>query len=237
MLKSISLVLPLFNEIGYIRLTIEKAICVLDAIGVDYEIIIVDDASYDGSEKIAGELAHANNKIKIMRHSKNRKLGSVLRSGFSCATKDVIIYTDMDMPFDLLILKEAIPLIDKVDIVNGYRIGGRRSLRRIIYSQFYNYLLRAVFNVHIKDFNFAMKIFKRDILPKLDLRSQGSFISAEFLIKARYLNYKILEIPVRYEPRKYGKSRLSSYRVIFKVVYEMIKLYCDILAFKIKTQG
>lgn len=234
MLNSISLILPLYNEIEYIRLTIKESISVLESIGLDYEIVIVDDASHDGSEKIADELARSNSKIKVIHHIKNRKLGLVLINGFSYAAKDIVVYTDMDMPFDMRILKNLVPLIGEVDIINGYKDIDTRARKRILYSKIYNFFIRIIFGVRIKDFNCAMKIFKKEILKNLALKSKGSFINAEFLIKAKYLNYKILEVPVKYMSRRYGKSRLASSQVILKIIYEMIKLYFHILLFRTK---
>lgn len=232
MLKSVSLVLPFYNEINYIKIAIMEATSVLDSLGLDYEIILADDGSNDGSEKISDELANSNHKIKVIHHDRNKKLGAILRSGFFCASKEIIIYTDIDMPFELSLLKNAIPLIENSDIVTGYKMRGERSFKRIIYSKCYNFLVKSIFHINVKDINCAMKIFKRDILNILDLKSQGSFINAEFLIKATYLNYRIQEIPVSYIPRKYGKSKLSSFTDIIKIISEMKELYSHILAFK-----
>lgn len=222
----------MFNEIDYVTLTIQRAVSIFDLLRVDYEIIVVDDASNDGSEKIIDELSFFNNRINVIHLLRRKQLGAVLRKGFLHAKKDFIIYTDMDMPFDLSKLKDIISDIDGIDIVHSYRIGGRRSLRRIIYSKCYNFLIRTIFDIKVKDVNFAMKIFKRNILNKLDLKSEGSFINAEFLIKATYSNYKIAEIPIKYLPRKFGRSKLSSPRVVLKIICEIIKLYSNISSLK-----
>lgn len=98
-IEAVSLVIPMFNEIEYIKTTILKAVSALESFVSDFEIIIVDDASNDGSEKVADSLSLSDKRIKVIHHQKNRKLGGALKTGFSAAKNQVIVYTDMDMPF------------------------------------------------------------------------------------------------------------------------------------------
>jgi glycosyltransferase involved in cell wall biosynthesis len=232
--KSISLVLPMYNEIEYLPKAIDAAKSILGELTTDYEIIIVDDASTDGSGKLADNLSKSWNRIKVIHHDKNRKLGGALKTGFSCATKEVIIYTDIDLPFDLSRLKEIMPLISVSDVVIGYRKGKRESVVRVFYSWIYNNLINFIFRLNIKDVNFALKIFKREILNNMQLKSEGSFINAEFLAKAKKLGVSIKETSVEYQFRTYGISRLSTPLVICKILYEMIKFYPEITLFSKK---
>jgi glycosyltransferase involved in cell wall biosynthesis len=233
--KSISLIFPMYNEIQYLPKALDAAKSILTELTMDYEIIIVDDASNDGSGQLADNLSNANNKIKVIHHNQNRKLGGALKTGFSCATKDVIIYTDIDLPFDLFRLKEILPLIFESDIVIGSRIGKRESRLRVFYSWAYNNLINAMFSLGIKDVNFALKIFKREVLNDIRLKSEGSFINAEFLAKAKKLEFSIKEVDIEYNLRTYGVSRLSTPSVIGKILYEMIKFYPEIRLFSKKA--
>lgn len=234
-MESISLVLPMFNEKDYIDKAISKALSVLESIALDFEIIIVDDASNDGSEKKANLLSAGDRRIKVVHHIKNRKLGGALKSGFSQAAKEIIIYTDMDMPFDFSLLGEFVRLIDGSDIINGYRNDYRESFKRRLYSKVYNALIRFLFGLKVRDVNFAMKIFKREALDALKLNSEGSFINAEALIKAQYAGYRIREVAVEYSPRNWGRSRLSSPAVIIKIICEMLRFYPTFAALRVKA--
>jgi len=233
--KSISLIFPMYNERKYLPRAVDAAKSVLEALTSDYEIIIVDDASTDGSGQLADNLSNADNKIKVVHHNQNRKLGGALKTGFSCATKDVIIYTDIDLPFDLSRLKEIMPLISVSDVVIGYRRGKRESAVRVFYSWVYNNLINFIFRLNVKDVNFALKIFKRELLNNMQLKSEGSFINAEFLAKAKKLGFSIKEVNIEYNPRTYGVSRLSTPSVIAKILYEMIKFYPEIRLFSKKA--
>jgi len=228
MKTSVSLVLPFFNEFEYIPITVAKAQAALDTIGIDYEIILVNDASSDKSETIAEQLSNQDSRIKLFHHKRNRGLGAALKTGFENASKDIIIYSDMDMPFDFSILSDRLSLLEENDVVHGYRIGKRESLLRTIYSEIYNTLIRLIFGYKIKDINFAMTIFKRNILEKFSLRANGSFISAEFLLKSYYNGYKVVNIPVTFNPRIYGRSRLTTLDNILKILYELVKFYPEI---------
>ncbi|MFA5388663.1 MAG: glycosyltransferase [Candidatus Omnitrophota bacterium] len=232
--KSISLVFPMYNEKECLPRAVGAAEQVLAALTNDYEIIIVDDASTDGSGQFAEGLAKANKKIKVVHHSKNRKLGAALKTGFSSAGKEIIVYTDMDLPFDLAQLKDILRLADAYDIVTGARIGNRESCLRVVYSKVYNNLINFIFRVKVKDINFALKIFKRKILSEMQLKSEGSFISAEFLAKARKLGLSIKEVNTEYKLRTHGISRLSTPSVICKILYEMIRFYPEIALFSRK---
>lgn len=225
---SISLVMPFYNEIEYIRMTVAKAQEVFDSMETDYEIILINDASFDGSENIAVELSAQNPRIKVFHHEKNGGLGAALKTGFQNATKEIIVYTDLDMPFDFSLLKNAVTLLNKADVVHGYRIGKRESLLRTIYSRTYNFLIRIIFGYKTNDINFAMTIFKRNVLNKLSLRANGSFISAEFLLKSYYKGLKVMNIPVNFIQRKYGRSHLASLSNISRTIYEIIKYYPEI---------
>ncbi|MDD5156145.1 MAG: glycosyltransferase [Candidatus Omnitrophica bacterium] len=230
---SVSLVLPMFNEKGYIRQTIAESVSVLGSCTSDFEIIIVDDASDDGSQTIADELSRQDKRIKVVHHGRNRKLGGALKTGFSCASKEVVVYADMDMPFDFSLLKKFIPLAREADIINGYRLAYRESFKRRLYSKAYNLLIKALFGLKVRDVNFSMKIFKKSVLASLVLKSEGSFISAEVLIKAQYRGYRIIEVPAVYHPRHWSLSRLSSLGVILKIVYEMAELFPSLLSLRV----
>jgi len=232
--KSISLVFPMYNEIEYLPKAIDAAKSILGELTADCEIIIVDDASTDGSGKLADDFSKSGNRIKVIHHDKNRKLGGALKTGFSCATKDIIIYTDIDLPFDLSRLKEIMPLIAVSDVVIGCRRGKRESVVRVFYSWVYNNLINFIFRLNVKDVNFALKIFKRELLSNMQLKSEGSFINAEFLAKAKKLGVSIKETGVEYKFRTYGISRLSTPSVICKILYEMIMFYPEIMLFSKK---
>jgi len=96
---------------------------------------------------------------------------------------------------------------------------------RTIYSLVYNLLIRALFGLAVKDVNFSFKLFHRSLLERITLKSEGSFIDAEFLVRARKAGASIIQIGVDYFPRSRGISTLSSPGVILAILREMARLW------------
>lgn len=228
MINSVSVIFPVYNEKEYVRIAVKEVSGVLNSMNADYEIIIVDDGSNDGSSQIIDELMRINSKIKALHHRKNRGLGAALKTGFSKASNDILIYSDTDLPCDLSRVKDILPFSGEIDIFQGYRIGKRESLRRTLYFKIYNFIIKLIFKLRVKDVNCGFRIFKREILARINLKSESSFINVEFLGKAQKMGYKISEFGSTYRPRKYGFSKLSSLNTIKKILFELQKFYLEI---------
>lgn len=225
MQNSISVVFPVYNEEEIIAKTIYETLDVIKEITEEYEIIVVNDASTDNTPHIIAELSQKITVLKIINHKKNRKLGGSLKSGFKSATKDLILYSDADMPFDIHKLKDAVMILqkDNADMVCGYRFNRKdEGTRRYAYSFLYNAIIRCLFKPEIRDINFSFKLFRRRILESVHLVSESSFIMAELLIKSYRRRFKVVQFGVTYFPRKSGISRLSRPSVIIKILYELV---------------
>jgi glycosyltransferase involved in cell wall biosynthesis len=226
-MTSISVVFPLFNEEDYVLRAYEAAVDALAPISSDYEIILVNDASTDRTPEIIESLRARDARVRTVHNPKNLKLGGTLRAGYAVATKDLVLYTDADLPFDLHEVRKAVRLLEvqRADVVSAYRFDRTsEGLLRTMYSFFYNSLVRALFGLAIKDVNFSFKLFKRELLQRFTLESDGSFIDVEFLCRARKAGAHIIQIGVDYFPRSRGVSTLSSPAVIVKILREMVAL-------------
>ena len=226
-MTSISVVFPLFNEEDYVLRAYEAAVDALGPITKDYEIILVNDASTDRTSEIVETLRAKDPRVKALHNPVNRKLGGTLRAGYAAATKELVLYTDADLPFDLHEVRKAVRLLEvqKADVVSAYRFDRTsEGFLRTVYSFFYNSLVRALFGLAIKDVNFSFKLFKRELLEKFTLKSDGSFIDVEFLCRARKAGAHIIQIGVDYFPRSRGVSTLSSPAVILKILRELVAL-------------
>jgi len=230
-MPSISIVLPMYNEEAYIHRAVRAARAILSEITPDGEIIIVDDASKDRTGELAEELAREDSRIKVIHNERNRTLGGSLRTGYRVASKDLILYTDADLPFDLQELPRAVRLLEyqQAEVLAAYRFDRTsEGFVRTLYSFLYNLLIRLFFGLAVKDVNFSFKLFRRSLLERIELKSEGSFIDAEFLIRARKAKASTIQIGVDYFPRSKGVSTLSSPRVIFKILREMFELWGEL---------
>ncbi|HEV7501143.1 MAG TPA: glycosyltransferase family 2 protein [Vicinamibacteria bacterium] len=223
-MPSVSVVFPMYNEEAYVARAVAAAREVLEAHFAEWEIVIVDDASTDETAALADALATADPRVRVLHHQVNRRLGGTLRAGYAAATKDLVFYTDADLPIDLRELPRAVRLLEyqQADVVAAYRFDRTsEGAVRALYTLCYNHLVRTVFGLRVRDVNFAFKLFRRSVLQKFTLTSEGSFIDAEFLLRARKAGCPIIQIGLDYFPRTRGTSTLASIGVILDILRDM----------------
>jgi glycosyltransferase involved in cell wall biosynthesis len=228
MRPSVSLVIPMYNE----ELNIEHAVAAarrsLEAHAGDWEIIIVDDASTDSSARIVARLAGDEPRIRALRHEKNRKLGGTLRTGFAAAKNHLVFYMDADIPFDPDVLGLAIRAMELTgaDMIAAYRHDRTmEGFKRGLYTLVYNGLIGILFGWPHRDINFSFKLMKRSVLQAIELKSEGSLIDAELVVKAKNRGFTIQQIGIDYFPRTRGQSNLGSFSVVLKILRELVRLY------------
>ena len=120
-----------------------------------------------------------------MHLERNTKFGGTLRTGIKLAQKEIIIYTDSNLPVDTFDIKDALSLVDNFDIMTAYnRVKKGESFRRIIMSRVYNFLIQFLFRTNIRDINSGFKIYKRKVFDGMKLISNSPFIDGEIFIKA-----------------------------------------------------
>jgi glycosyltransferase involved in cell wall biosynthesis len=234
--RGLTVLFPAWNEQAGIRRAVAAAQEICEGLSSedeieDYEILIVDDASTDATGAIADEMACQDPRIRVIHHPENRKLGGALKSGFSEARQELVLYSDADLPFDMAEVRKACRLIrlHPSDIVAAYRHSRTgEGLVRLFYSYAYNWLVRIALGLRVRDVNFAFKLCRRRIFEQVRLASEGSFIDAELLARAHRLGFRTIQFGVDYFPRTHGISTLSSFEVIRKIIQEMFRLTPEI---------
>ena len=188
--SSISVVLPAFNEEHNLVVAVEGAVDALEKIGGDYEIVIVDDGSVDGTAKICRDLVAGDDRLCVIRHERNRGYGAALTSGFNAARYEFVFFTDADGQFQFDQLAGFLIDIDKIDMVIGYRVERQDRWHRKLNSRFGNYIARTLLAVSARDINCAYKLLRREALSGLTLKSSGAMISTELLALATKAGWK-----------------------------------------------
>jgi len=229
--RSVSLVVPMYNEEESVGHFLDVAIPALEAHAGDWEIVLVDDGSKDRTGELARVRAAAEPRIRVLSHEKNRGLGGTLRTGFAAAEKEWILYSDCDLPWDLdetgRLFRAA--EITGCDVVAAFRHDRKQEgLGRAVYSFVYNGLVQTLFGLGLRDVNFACKLFRRSLLSGLALRSEGSFIDVELLARCRSRGAGIQQVGLDYFPRTRGASTLSSPGTILRILREMSGLFFDL---------
>ena len=234
--ESLTMFFPMWNEASTIEQAVASGFEAGDGLVAAgevgrYDILIVDDASTDATGTMADALAAADPRVSVVHHPTNRKLGGSLKTGFAEATGELVLYTDADLPFDMVEVAKAVRLmrIYEADIVSAYRFDRTgEGARRLVYSYVYNHLVQMMFGLRLRDMNFAFKLVRRSIFANVELHSEGSFIDVELLARAHRLGFRIVQFGVDYFPRTRGISTLSSNAVIATIVKEMFGLRTEL---------
>jgi dolichol-phosphate mannosyltransferase len=207
--RSLSLVIPAYNEEAGIRQAVQEADQALAHLVCEYEIIVVDDGSEDRTAEIVKEISRNQPRVRLLRHIENQGYSAALRTGFEAARYERVAFTDADCQFHLSDLDSLISLSDHHPVAVGYRLNRQDHPTRLFYSWGYNVLVRGLLGTCVRDCDCALKVFRRDALMKLLPETPGFFVNTEILTKARQLGFSIAETGVRHRPRLCGSSKVS----------------------------
>jgi glycosyltransferase involved in cell wall biosynthesis len=224
--QELSVVLPAFNEEANIERVVRSCANYLNETGLDYEIIVVNDGSRDGTAEILNRLEQEMPRLRVQHHPQNRGYGAALRTGFAAAQKRFVFYMDGDGQFDIRELDVLLPLAtDDRHIVTGFRI--KRSdpwIRRLNARLFGGWLVRVLLNVRVRDLNCAFKLIPKRVLESITLESTGALINAELYGRAVRKGFGIKEIGVHHYPRVAGTQTGAHPLVILRAFYDLFRL-------------
>jgi len=228
LIPEISVFFPAYNEEGSIKKTVESARNILLKLSKKWEIIIVNDGSRDKTGQIAQSLSDKDRRIKVI-NQENKGYGGALKTGIYDCQYEWIAFTDSDGQFDFSEISNFIEeqKITKADLVIGYYKKRQVSKFKIFTSKMWELAVFILFGLHVKDIDCGFKLISKKVLDKIDpLESErGAFISSEFLIKAKRVGFKIVEIPVTHYPRKTGSGTGRNINVIIKSFIDLGKLW------------
>ncbi len=222
---AISVVLPAHNEAPNIEAVVGRCVSVCSELFSDFEALVVDDGSTDGTGAIVEAIARDNPRVKLISHPVNLGYGAALRSGFEAASYQWTFFTDSDGQFDLGEMADFVPLLAEADIVAGYRISRQDNLYRRFLGWTYTTVMNLFFGVKVRDVNCAFKFIRSDLLKSFTLLSEGALINAEMLAIARRKKLRIVEKGVHHYPRPAGEQSGGSARVISRAIKEFANLY------------
>jgi glycosyltransferase involved in cell wall biosynthesis len=212
----LSLIVPCYNEARTIETCIERVLDISRGQGFSLEIVVVDDASKDGSWQILEKMAEKHGELKILKHEKNLGKGAALRTGFIHTSGDFVGIQDADAeynPLDYLTMLE--PLIDgRADVVYGSRYL-RPDTRRVLYfwHTWMNKTLTGVSNMFtnldITDMETCYKLFRREIIQKIapQLKEERFGFEPEITARVAEAQCRVYECAISYNPRTYEEGK------------------------------
>lgn len=235
-----SIVLPVFNEEGIISDAIGQIIRVFEDMGLDWEIVAVDDGSTDNSSAVLKELQKERSEtVTVVRHPYNKGNGSAIKSGIKAATGDYIVCMDVDGQHDPKDIPKIIPYLDDYDLVVGARpFKSDGSWYRNLANKFYNRLASSLTGFEIQDLTSGFRVFKAEVVKKFyhlfPQRFSYPTTSTLALLKG---GYNIKYVPINIRPRQAGASKIRLLRdgfrftaIIFKIIllFEPMKVFLPV---------
>jgi glycosyltransferase involved in cell wall biosynthesis len=222
----LSVVIPAYNE----EATIDELVERVQRAPFSKEIVIVDDASTDGTRKRLADIAARHSEVRVLEHERNRGKGAALRTGFSVVSGDVVVIQDADLEYDPAEYGVLLgPIVDgRADVVFGSRfLGGQRG-QRVLYFWHYagNKLLtlfsNAFNNLNLSDMETCYKAFRRDILDDLPLRCERFGFEPEFTAKVARRGLRVYEVPVGYSGRTYEEGKKITWRDGVRALFAIV---------------
>lgn len=222
-MPSISAVIPAFNEEDAIAGTVTGVAQALDGLGIDFEIVVVDDGSRDKTAAVVHELRDRFPMVRLVSHGTNRGYGAALATGFAAASNDLLFLTDGDRQFDPREIAKLLPLLDQADLAIGYRKPRADPWQRRFFGWGWNALINRLFGYTARDVDCAFKLFPRRLIAELDVTSQAHTFSPELIVKARRAGYRVAEVRVTHLPRRLGEAKGSRPDAIVRSLVELLK--------------
>lgn len=228
----LSVVLPAFNEAANICRSIDHAVEVLDGLGLDFEIIVVDDGSSDATRALAEQAGARDARVRAVHHPRNRGYGAALKSGILAATRERVFFTDADLQFDMAEITRLLDLAHDADIIAGFRAQRSDPLVRTLNAWAWGRLVSWLFDLEVRDVDCAFKVFHRRVFERVPMTAVGAFVNTELLVRARAEGFTLLQVPVSHYPRRAGSQTGANPRVIARAFWELGKLYTELRALR-----
>jgi glycosyltransferase involved in cell wall biosynthesis len=220
----LSVVIPVFNEVSNIREILKR----VKSTKLASEIVIVDDGSQDGTRSLLSRL-DGKEHVRVILHEKNLGKGAAVRTGIQAARGDIILVQDADLeynPRDYAVLLQ--PLRDGIaDVVYGSRFlgGPRRAVMfwHMIANMLLTFMTNILYNTILSDMETGYKVFRRDVVAGMTLRSNRFDFEPEFTAKVLKRRYHIYEVPISFNPRDYSEGKKIKFQDAFIAVWTLLK--------------
>jgi glycosyltransferase involved in cell wall biosynthesis len=229
----LSIVMPVYNERATIEQILEQVLAV--DVGMDRELVVVDDASTDGTRELLVERFSSGSGVRVLLHEGNRGKGAAVRTGIEQATGDVVLIQDADLEYDPSDYRELLrPIVEgQTQVVYGsrfldrqYKLLGRdRSASRLYYlgNRFLSMLTNLLYRSSLTDMETCYKAIARTVLQGLDLRANKFDFEPEVTAKILKRGHRIIEVPIRYQPRTSQEGKKISWRDGARAVWALLK--------------
>lgn len=230
----VSIVLPAYNEAREIEDTVERTAATLREISSSFEIIIAEDGSTDGTDRISGSLAKKYSFVKHLHSNERQGRGRALNRAFRSSEGEILGYIDVDLATDMKHLLELVQSIrDGYDFATGSRMlpqsNVKRPFKRGFASQGFNFLTRLMLGSKLYDHQCGFKSFRRKALFELmdSVKDTHWFWDTELFVRAQRRGYRVKEFPVVW--KQGGATKVNLVKDVFGMGSQIFRLWYEFL--------
>jgi glycosyltransferase involved in cell wall biosynthesis len=216
----VSFLVPAYNEAATIVDVLER----VQALGMDRQIVVVDDGSTDGTGDLAERWRNGRDDVVVIRQE-NRGKGAAIRAAIPLADGEIAVIQDADLEYDPTDVPALIEPIERgvADVVFGSRLSGGRPQRAYLFwhlvgNRFLSLLTNVLFNTTLSDMETGYKAFRIEVLRSLDLHQDDFAIEPEITAKVCKRNLRVYELPIAYYGRTYAEGKKITWRDGFKAI-------------------
>jgi glycosyltransferase involved in cell wall biosynthesis len=222
----LSIVIPVYNE----KATLAELVRRVQAVPYDKELIIVDDASIDGSQEILRRLTQEYDNIRDFYHERNQGKGAALRTGFEQVTGDVVLIQDADLEYNPVDYPELLKPIQRgvADVVYGSRLIGAAPHRVLFFwhyvgNKMVTTLSNMFTNLNLTDMETCYKVFKAEVIKKIKIKSDRFGVEPELTAKIARQRCRVYEVPISYDGRDYSEGKKITWKDGIAAIYYILR--------------
>lgn len=223
----LSLAIPAHNEADNLPPLLGKCREVLPRLAADWEIVLVDDGSTDGSADVARQaMGEEAARLRVVRHEAKSGYGATVGDGLRAARGDFVAFMDGDGQFDPADLVTLVALIDEgADLAGGWRIRRADPWHRSVVSKTFNVLVRVLYGISYRDLDCGFKLMRRPVLEAVSpLRARAALINTELYFKATRAGCRVAQAGIPHHPRLAGVRSGGRLRPILRAIRELVVL-------------
>lgn len=225
--RTISFLIPAYNDEATIARVIAEAGEVGRRVAKTFEIIVINDGSRDETRTVLVTLGKKVGELHVITHPVNQGYGRTIKELYYAGKFEWLFTIPGDYQVGPRELEKLTPQTRNADIILGWRVKRNDPSDRIFVSWVYNTLLRLLYGVTLHDIN-SVRLMRRSILKDMKLRSSSAFVDAELVIRAKRLGYTVIEIPISHRPRAGGeRGGGNQWRTMWETVVEMVRFAYD----------
>ncbi len=222
----VSVFFPCYNDAATIGGLVTRAARAIDGLGIDGDIVVVNDGSSDESAAVLAEAAAHEPRLRVVTHERNGGYGAALRSGFAAADREWVFYTDGDGQYDPGELAQLVAhATDDVDVVQGYKLERSDNVARRVIGRMYHHFVSFLFGLRLRDTDCDFRLIRSSVLEDVELTQTSGVICVELVRKLQDADARVVEVGVHHYPRISGTSTFFKPRNVVRTLRDLVLLW------------